>query len=757
MKTIYTNRFFLLLFCLAFFANAPAQTHHHNDTEVVEARLQPPVIEEDLAPFYHGIASGDPLADRVILWTRVTPEVANTESIEVQWQIATDTLFENIVNYGTVQTNGSKDFTVKIDADNLEAYTFYYYRFYALGKYSLIGRTKTAPNAASDNLRFAVVSCSNYEAGYFNAYRNIADQNNVDAVIHLGDYIYEYGNGQYGDTRLHEPANEIVNLGDYRTRHAHYKLDPDLRFIHQNFPFITTWDDHESANNSWSGGAANHDEGTEGDWNDRKTASIRAYYEWMPLRQPDMNDNERIYRKINYGDLADVFVLDTRLEARSVQVGTTFADNINDADRYMIGVEQMEWLTSELSASTAQWKIIAQQVMIAPLQVAGVQINVDQWNGYPAERARLLDHIWNNDIENVVVLTGDIHTAWANDIPYSNYDADTGDGSVAVEFVTTSVTSPGFPFAVGANIIRLLNNHVKYVDLAEHGFFVLDLKADKAQADWHIVPTLTEPATGSTFVQAQYVNANERHLNEATTPATYPLDIPPLAPANPPAAFVKVYPRIFLEGAYSPNINNMLTVLRNNELIELEQPFDRSPWNYEGTESVAAMSDIPSDVVDWILVEVRNLADSSEVIESHAGFLLRNGWLQDIDGSNGIAFYNLTPNKEYFVLVRSRNHLATISRAAVMPLPYDFTTEMSQALGNMQLKELEPNVFGAFAGDFDANGVLTYEDFNAYILHYGAENSYQNADANLDGTVDDNDFELYQNNISKIGIDVIKY
>ncbi|MGB1206252.1 MAG: alkaline phosphatase D family protein [Chitinophagales bacterium] len=754
----YKNHFFFLTICLIFSTTIQAQIHHHHDdSHVVEARLQPAVIEKDLAPFYHGIASGDPLADRVMLWTRVTPEVPNTESIEVQWQIATDTLFEDIVNYGTVYTNGSKDFTVKVDADNLEAYAFYYYRFYALGKYSLIGRTKTAPNTASDNLRFAVVSCSNYEAGYFNAYRNIADQNNVDAVIHLGDYIYEYGNGQYGDTRLHEPANEIVGLGDYRTRHAHYKLDPDLRFIHQNFPFITTWDDHESANNSWSGGAANHDVDTEGDWNDRKTASIRAYHEWMPLRQPDINDNERIYRKFNYGNLADIFVLDTRLEARSVQAGSTFADNIDDPERTLIGMEQMEWLTNELSTSTAQWKVIAQQVMIAPLQVAGVQINVDQWNGYPAERARLLDYIWNNNIENVVVLTGDIHTAWGNDIPYSNYDSDTGDGSVAVEFVTTSVTSPGFPFPVGQNIIRLLNSHVKYVNLTEHGFFVLDLTAEKAEADWYIVPTLDEPSTGSTFVQAQYVNAGERHLNEATVPAPYPLDMPSLAPANPPEPIVKVYPRILLEGAYNVSSNSMTTTLYNNNLITAEQPFNRLPWNYEGTEIVSNTVAIGNDITDWVLVEIRNAADSSEIIEKRAGILLQNGWVKDIDGSNGLSFRNLTPNKEYFVSVRSRNHLAVISQAAIMPLPYDFTSEMSQALGNGQLKELEPNVFGLFAGDFDANGVLTYSDFNAYILHYGSQNSYQNADVNLDGVVDDADFEMYQNNISKIGIDVIKY
>ena len=758
MKTIYQKSFFKLLLFLAFSAMLQAQDyHHHNDEEhIVAARLQAPVIEEEYAPFYHGVSSGDPLADRVILWTRVTPDVPEAENIEVQWQIATDTLFENMANYGTVFTDGSKDFTVKIDADNLEAATFYYYRFYALGKYSLIGRTKTTPNEMSDNLRFAVVSCSNYEAGYFNAYRNIADQNNVDAVIHLGDYIYEYANGQYGDTRLHEPANEIVTLGDYRTRHAHYKLDPDLRFLHQNFPFITTWDDHESANNSWSGGAQNHTDDTEGNWIDRKTASIQAYYEWMPLRQPDMNDDERIYRKISYGDLADIFVLDTRLEGRSQQVNSTFADNIDDPERYLLGMEQMEWLTSGLSNSTAQWKIIAQQVMIAPLQVAGVPINVDQWNGYPAERARLLDHIWNNDIENVVVLTGDIHTAWGNDIPYSNYDGDTGEGSVGVEFVTTSVTSPGFPFPVGQNIIQALNSHVKYVDLAEHGFFVLDLTAERAEADWFVVPTLDEPSTGSTFVQAQYVNAGERHLNEATVPAPTPSDIPSLAPALPPAPIVKVYPRVFLEGAYNLTTNDMVASLQSNDLLALEQPFNRLPWNYEGTESVADLSALGNDVVDWILVEISDIADSSNVIERRAGFVLRNGRVKDIDGINGLSFYNLTPNKEYFVTVRSRNHLAVISRAAVMPLPYDFTTGMSQALGEAQLKEIEPNTFVLFAGDFDANGVLTYDDFNVYILNYG-ENGYQDADANLDGTVDDEDFELYQNNISKIGIDVIKY
>lgn len=271
-------------------------------------------LDPELTPFYHGVASGDPLPDAVIIWTRVTPGEP-MESIEVQWRVSRDTTFNNIVASGVFVTNEDRDYTVKVDVTGLEPNTWYYYEFSALERNSLIGRTKTAPVGGVDQLRFATVSCSNYPAGYFNAYQKIVDRNDVDAVLHLGDYLYEYG----GSNIL--PNTDIVQLADYRIRHSVYKLDSMLRNAHQQYPWIVTWDDHESANNSWRGGAENHNTSTQGPWIDRKIASVRAYDEWMPIRMPDEEDQFRIYRKISYGDLADIFVLDTRLYDRDLQGG----------------------------------------------------------------------------------------------------------------------------------------------------------------------------------------------------------------------------------------------------------------------------------------------------------------------------------------------------------------------------------------------------------------------------------------------------
>ena len=255
-------------------------------------------INQVYAPFYHGVASGDPLQDRVIIWTRVTPDTSTTGNIQVDWKIALDTNFTQVINSGTTYTNDSVDYTVKVDVTGLQPGTWYYYEFNALGKNSLIGRTKTTPVGDVDSVRFAIVSGSHFEHGYYNAYEMITERNDIDAVLHLGDYIYEYaaGGGYTTDTvRKHEPENEILTLGDYRIRYSQYHLDPQLRGLHQQYPWITVWDDHETANNSWTGGAENHDSLTEGSWAAREAAGTRAYFEWMPIRHSDPNDIH-IYR-----------------------------------------------------------------------------------------------------------------------------------------------------------------------------------------------------------------------------------------------------------------------------------------------------------------------------------------------------------------------------------------------------------------------------------------------------------------------------
>lgn len=490
------------------------------------------------APFYHGVASGDPLSDRVILWTRITWDT--TGPLVLNWKVATDTNLINVVSSGTATTDESRDYTVKVDASGLQPDTWYYYGFEWAGRKSLTGRTRTAPapGADVDSARFAVVSCINYQTGFFTAYERIVNRNDVNAVIVLGDYIYEYEVGGFGYVagagRDHEPATEILNLSDYRTRHSQYKLDHDLRAVHQQFPFITIWDDHESANDSYRDGAANHTAGTEGDWNDRKHEAVRAYLEWMPIRQPDPADSQRIHRTIPWGDLARFILLDTRLEGRDEQVlpGDPLAD---DTTRHIISPAQMQWLQDELSDTSQQWKIITQQVMIAPLEIFGIAFNLDQWDGYTADRKRLLDFIMGNQIQNTVVLTGDIHTSWGNDIPHpdSSYNSSTGQGSATVEFVSPSVTSPNTPFPIGANLIQLANPHIKYADLTRHGFTVLDINRQRTQCDWRFVTNIYPPVYDDFWDDGWFVNVGERWLEHASGPLAPPATQQPLAPLNP--------------------------------------------------------------------------------------------------------------------------------------------------------------------------------------------------------------------------------
>ncbi len=474
-----------LLFVFAFSASFLFAQNHTSPS-----RAQ---VDGALAPFYHGVASGDPLTDRIILWTRVTSSNP-TESVD--WQIATDTSFVNIINSGTSTTDSSRDYTVKVDATGLQENTWYYYRFKNNGTFSITGRTRTSPSGSVSDLRFAVLACSNYQDGYFNAYHDITNKNDIDAVIHLGDYYYEYGPSDFSpgidSSRLQEPYKEVWTLADYRQRHSFYKLDPDLRGVHQQFPFITVWDDHESANDSWSGGAQNHTDSAEGYWNDRKEDSRKAYFEWMPIRDVH-NSVDTIHRVIPMGNLADFIMLDSRLEGREIQAGTSGAA-VTDTNRTMLGAAQLEWYKQQLSASTAKWKLIGNQVMFAPLKLFGQALNQDQWDGYPAERNKIIRYISSNHINNVAILTGDIHTSWANDVPHpdSTYSSTTGHGSAMVEFVCTSVTSSSFiTFPVSGSIISGLIPHVKYADLAKRGYLLFDVTNQKVQGDWVYMNTIT--------------------------------------------------------------------------------------------------------------------------------------------------------------------------------------------------------------------------------------------------------------------------
>lgn len=476
--------------------------------------------------FLHGVASGDPLEDAVIIWTRVTPDDFNLP-VPVSYKVATDTAMTNIVAQGSSLTNASKDFTVKVDVTGLQPDTYYFYEFFANGAYSPRGRTKTAPTGDIDSLRFAVVSCANLEAGFFNTYEVIMQRNDVEAVLMLGDYIYEYENGGYSPNsnvdRIFDPTHETIALADYRLRYSVYHMDHSLQRLHQNFSWICVWDDHESANDSFKDGAENHNPG-EGDWEDRKEMAQQAYFEWMPIR-PKAPGNYDIYRTFSYGDLLDLVMVDTRLHGREEQVGSTDAQ-YNDPNRTMLGHDQFDWLKDELTTSTARWKVLGNQVIVAPVTVFGIPINTDSWDGYPAERAALFDHIEANDIENFVVITGDVHTSWA-------FNLEGVSNNVGVEFVTPSVTSPGSPINVGG-ALTIENTHLKYVELTKKGFIILDLNKNRAQADWFYLQTIDNPSAQYNWAKSYYTNHGASTLVETQTVSMpgskYTVDPAPVCP-----------------------------------------------------------------------------------------------------------------------------------------------------------------------------------------------------------------------------------
>lgn len=495
-------------------------------------------------PFQHGVASGDPMSDRVMFWTRVSTAA---DSLVVDLAIYRDPELSLFVTGTRATASAARDYTVKLDVAGLEPGTTYYYRFSAAGFDSPIGRTRTAPLGGVDQLRFGVVSCSSYAHGYFNAYRHLAARADIDAILHLGDYIYEYGTNEYGNVRPYEPAHEMITLEDYRTRHAYYKQEPDLMELHRQFPFITTWDDHESTDNSWRDSAVNHTEGEEGVWAIRKAWAQQAYDEWMPIRYPETGRTDKIWRRFNYGDLADIFVLDTRLYDRDEPDGIPADPAVaKDPARRMLGPEQMNWLLDGLASSSAQWKLIAQQVVFHQWQLVpgaqatggGTQLNGDAWDGYQAERQQIIDALRASSIQNVVVLTGDVHSSWAADItddpnnPLA-YNPATGEGSVAVEFVTTSVTSP---FAIdipeGQQAFLANNPHIRYTDWDEKGYLLLNLSSAAAIGEYWYVSEHTTPGGTESFALSYRSESGSQHLQPVpgTSPSAGRDNAEPLAP-----------------------------------------------------------------------------------------------------------------------------------------------------------------------------------------------------------------------------------
>jgi phosphodiesterase/alkaline phosphatase D-like protein len=501
--------------------------------------------------FIHGVASGDPLPDSVIIWTRVTPDAAYPDRpVPISFGIFEDEALERPVKYGQGYAMPDRDYTVKVNVTELDPDTVYYFRFIAkvasgdIG--SPVGRAKTTAASGTAPVKFAVVSCSNYPFGFFHVYRDIANAEPLDAVIHLGDYLYEYGIDGYGGStgqeidRNHEPPLEIVTLDDYRARHAQYKTDPDLQAAHAAAPWICTWDDHESTNNSYRSGAENHNpEAGEGNWSDRKQAAVQAYLEWMPVRDPEVGKpREALYRRFDFGDVASVICLETRLTGRSDEI-SWFTElggleptavplaamnamvRVQAPERTMLGAAQETWLDQQLKDSTAKnksWQVLANQIIMArvrppnleaslsdaqkaaqdvgyiqqliPFSQLGLPWNLDAWDGFPAARDRLYASAKEAGAR-LVTLTGDTHTAWANTLR----DAD--DELRGVEFGCTSVTSPGFGTYVrdvsdlGAQFADA-NQEVDYYNPDGNGWTLVTLSAETVTADYRGVSDVTQ-------------------------------------------------------------------------------------------------------------------------------------------------------------------------------------------------------------------------------------------------------------------------
>ncbi|MEV3930698.1 alkaline phosphatase D family protein [Streptomyces sp. NPDC049944] len=512
--------------------------------------------------FLHGVASGDPLPDGILLWTRVTPSPDALPGsglgpdTPLTWEVSEDKAFSRIAARGTAVARAGSDHTVKADVRGLRPATTYWFRFAAAahgdqeggqGVLSPVGRTRTAPAAGAKvaGIRFGVVSCANWEAGWFSPYRHLAARADLDAVLHLGDYIYEYASGSYPtrDTvvRPHAPLHEILTLADYRLRHGTYKTDTDLQTLHATHPVIAIWDDHEFANDAWSGGAENHTPGTEGAWAARVAAAKQAYFEWMPVRA---STEGTVYRRLSFGDLAELHLLDLRsFRSEQASIGDGAVD---DPERSITGRAQLDWLKAGLTASDAAWKLVGTSVMISPvafgalpthllaplaellgLPAEGLAVNVDQWDGYTDDRKELIAHLRENAVRDTVFLTGDIHMAWANDVPVkaATYPLS---ASAATEFVVTSVTSdnlddilrvaPGTVSVVAAAAVKAANRHVKWVDMDGHGYGVLDVTAERSQMDYYVVSDKTRRDATSSWARSYRTRSGTQRIERADAP-----------------------------------------------------------------------------------------------------------------------------------------------------------------------------------------------------------------------------------------------
>jgi alkaline phosphatase D len=475
-------------------------------------------------PFSLGVASGAPLADGFVLWTRLAPEPLSNDparpggmrgdNVAVRYEIATDPAMHDVVRRGEATAEAAFAYSVHLDVRGLEAGRPYWYRFASGEATSAIGRAATlpAPGAALDRLRFGFVSCSNYEHGYFSAYRHLTDEN-PEFVLFLGDYIYETIEERRPIVRHHCDGIEAATLPTYRNRYAQYRLDQDLQRLHAQVPALVTWDDHEVQNDYADKWSEYFDDPEL--FLKRRAAAYQAFYEHMPVR-PILSRPEgpsmRVYDRFSFGDLLQISLLDGRqYRSREACYAPPNKGGLHletdagcperrEAGRTMLGFAQEAWLHSALAHSKAQWNVIAQDVLMAQVRVKQNNeygFSTDDWDGYPAGRARLLKRIHDTQVANPVVLSGDIHSFWANDLKL-DFD-DPGSPIVATEFVGTSISSYGPPYEVIAQTLPD-NPHVHFFESRERGYVCVDLERAHMQARMRVVSDVKDPkATVSTL------------------------------------------------------------------------------------------------------------------------------------------------------------------------------------------------------------------------------------------------------------------
>ncbi|EIU6777838.1 TPA: alkaline phosphatase D family protein [Vibrio parahaemolyticus] len=515
--------------------------------------------------FEHGVASGDPTQTQVIIWTRVTTAASY---VDVSWQVASDIEFLNVVQSGVFTTDTGRDFTVKVDVQNLNANSQYYYRFMVGEMMSEVGQTQTLPEDGVEKASMAVVSCANYPAGYFHVYREILNQHEqspFDVVLHLGDYIYEYGAGGYASEDAaalgREPSKgaECITLDDYRKRYAQYRQDADLQALHAKLPMIAVWDDHELANDTWKNGAENHQD-DEGSFIDRRAAAAAAWTEWLPVRENTFS-NMLIYRQFSFGNLVNLMMLDTRLVGRDKPldyfslsaptmeaIGGLVAQS-RSADRELLGTEQLAWLMKEFNTHDAKWNVLGQQVLMSRMELPSsvmtamfqlftsteekkteallavntaitgyladpsadpisLPYNLDAWDGYYVEREKVYQ-LAKASSGNFVCLAGDTHNAWASELK------DVSNNPIGVEFATSSVSSPGLeeylaldPVAIAQMEYTLphLVSELQWADIKQRGFMRVTFTADAAQSTWYLVSTIKDKKYQVTTKSASTTN-----------------------------------------------------------------------------------------------------------------------------------------------------------------------------------------------------------------------------------------------------------